>query len=265
MTTTTDSTLATLHHAILLNPGDDLPRLVYADRLEELAGSVPCDACRGHGSETSPAGDSERCITCNGTGYVSNGYADCAEFIRLQVEIARIDAPTLSEIKSGAYPDRKELRLRERSLWVSIPVDAWLLKLLDGITYSRTVFESVGGSSAYVHRGFVSSIRLTPEQFEQHAAELFSTHPITEVVLRDKEPYFNDGYDDDEASEGYTWFHYRNDDEDSIPPEIFRELDGYTSGGINCRNYPTREAALAALSRACVRYGRRLAGLPEEY
>jgi uncharacterized protein (TIGR02996 family) len=46
-TTTDDSTLATLQRAILLNPLDDLARLVYADRLEELAGTVQCENCDG--------------------------------------------------------------------------------------------------------------------------------------------------------------------------------------------------------------------------
>ncbi len=100
--------------AIIANPADDAPRLIYADWLDEHAGDVTCEPCNGHGVILPPMkmpkiherigkdGRTERyyinepfkpiihpkCSTCNGTGRVSNGYVVRAEFIRVQIELA---------------------------------------------------------------------------------------------------------------------------------------------------------------------------------
>lgn len=88
------------------NHADDLPRLAYADWLEENAGVVRCGDCGGGGwideraararekSLTHAIGvyDIRRmafsCVTCRGSGVVSDGRPERAEFIRLQCRIA---------------------------------------------------------------------------------------------------------------------------------------------------------------------------------
>jgi uncharacterized protein (TIGR02996 family) len=251
-------------------PHDDLPRLVAADWLDEHERSVPCIYCDGRGWHYNDRGGNigvqSHCEACNGAGYVSNGYADCAEFIRLQVEIARIDAPTLSEIKSGAYPDHKELRLRERALWTipTIDINAWYPGI-DGLAYSPELHNiSFSGVSGLVSRGFVGSIRLTSEQFEQHATELFTQHPITEMVLCGRKP-FRDG-----ANHSQTWWwsppttgRTAENYLDVLPQKIIDRIrKKFGVGAPYDPGFTSYELAMKALSDVCVSIGRELAKLP---
>jgi hypothetical protein len=68
--------------AVLADPGDDLPRLVYADWLDETAGAVPCPIrdCR--------LLTIEDCPHCRGSGTVSDGRRERAEFIRKSIAAA---------------------------------------------------------------------------------------------------------------------------------------------------------------------------------
>jgi len=109
MTATTDR--AALYRGILERPDDDVARLVYADWLEENDGSEPCGRCKGTGwrpnapasgllsSRPYPDFPSFATIGCphcggkrdhKGSGTVRNGYADRAEFIRVQLRLATV-------------------------------------------------------------------------------------------------------------------------------------------------------------------------------
>lgn len=93
--TTTDPTLAGLVTAIREHPDDDTLRLVYADRLDEIAGTVPCSQCDSGWrpkSGTPDPGMTSRCPHCNGSGTVSDADAARAEFVRVQVEAAILGA-----------------------------------------------------------------------------------------------------------------------------------------------------------------------------
>lgn len=122
--------------AILDAPGDDLPRMVYSDWLEENAGDVECGGCRSSGrtgwvTYPRPAGvpaDWDKCPICSSTGRVSNGFAERAEFVRLQCELAILDTKFPDrECKHMDYSVNDEigwkdaggeaLRQRERELW----------------------------------------------------------------------------------------------------------------------------------------------------
>jgi uncharacterized protein (TIGR02996 family) len=114
-------------------------------------------------------------------------------------------------------------------------------------------------------RGFVWRVALPLDAFMEHAKALFDHHPITEVVLTDREPV--------QARENPTtplpeWRWFRHDGRGDVgrgdvPATVWDRLMG---GQVNKWNwvrwYTTREDALAALSRACVAHGRDLAGLP---
>jgi hypothetical protein len=102
--------------AIARDPDSDMPRLAYADFLQETAGTVPCPRCSehrddpasppraepGYHPERDPAsgrheGGWTNCKTCNGggprcisPGTVPDDRADRAEFIRVQCELARV-------------------------------------------------------------------------------------------------------------------------------------------------------------------------------
>ena len=85
-----------LLRAICADPADDLPRLVYADWLEEratVAGEPPTGRCPNGNRLTSAhmlSDDGSRCLAC-GLGRVSNGFAERAEFIRVQCELVRME------------------------------------------------------------------------------------------------------------------------------------------------------------------------------
>jgi uncharacterized protein (TIGR02996 family) len=123
-------------------------------------------------------------------------------------------------------------------------------------------------------RGFIYHIFLPLAAFMEHAEALFSAHPVTEVRLRDKRP----------AAEGrpaeYHWLarspfdspHCLRAAAEDIPNALFNRLAGGRAStawlGTDWQNsvraaaWPTAAEALAALSRACVAFGRAQAGLP---
>ena len=74
--------------AIGANPADQLPRLVFADWLDERPGSVRCGECEGDGDVWDDGGYKYAtrkvvtCRTCSATGYVSNGNAELAAALR---------------------------------------------------------------------------------------------------------------------------------------------------------------------------------------
>ncbi len=121
-----------LFQAVLDAPEDDAPRLVYADHLDEHAGTMKCSSCRGFGkmSVRHDGGIWERnvrCTACSGSGRVPDGNADRAEFIRVQIELSRPDGECRqceARRLGGQHtngpcrctPRRKALRDREREL-----------------------------------------------------------------------------------------------------------------------------------------------------
>ncbi len=82
------------------SPDDDLPRLLYADWLDEQESvRVECRKCiHTPGSiDAGYPGDLEECRTCHGTGTtIDTTNADRAELLRVQVELARLQCETPS-------------------------------------------------------------------------------------------------------------------------------------------------------------------------
>lgn len=151
--TTTDSDLLALHAAILSEPDEDTVRLEYADRLDELDGSVPCgavgrhhgDRCDGGRIQSPNAQFTQDCPTCRGTGSVPNGYADRAEFVRVQVELAHEN-----EIPwRYSCTVRDPLRRREGELHAA-NWHSWWPREWDAIkpVYRRGFVEEIGCCSA---------------------------------------------------------------------------------------------------------------------
>jgi uncharacterized protein (TIGR02996 family) len=82
MVAATCDTEAALLRAILLDPADDTPRLVYADWLEETAEQAECPTCDGCGEvDGGPHDRDGPCPNCTGSGRVSDGRRERAEFI----------------------------------------------------------------------------------------------------------------------------------------------------------------------------------------
>jgi uncharacterized protein (TIGR02996 family) len=101
-------------------------------------------------------------------------------------------------------------------------------------------------------RGFVSAVTITHDDFLKHAEALFRAHPITEVRLSDRRP------EQVERKPGFAQYCWLNDWARPVAATVNRDLWRLMPGGW----YWTDDAAHAALSRACVAYGRGLAGLP---
>ncbi len=89
--------------AICLNPTEDLPRLVYADWLDDHDGQVKCPQASGY---ICPMINHKPCHVCKGAGTVSNHFAARAEFIRLQCEFEHLSdtdrqCPLIEEPRLG--------------------------------------------------------------------------------------------------------------------------------------------------------------------
>lgn len=89
---------------------------------------------------------------------------------------------------------------------------------------------------------------------------LFAEHPITNVVLTCRKPSLVDG-EYVLASERVPSHHTDLNPSQRIPSEIF-DLMPDIGKRQYWQFYSTEADAMAALSRACVAYGRALAGLP---
>ena len=235
---TTDEALL---RAVLLHPGEDTPRLAYADWLDE------------------------------------NGHPERAEFIRVQIELGRWH----HDIPDGASDPLRDMRKREQELLGAAP-PSWAAPV--GWWHCDNLRMWKPTPHFTFRRGFVAHVACTPWRFaggpcvacdggsyaEQPcpdcdgigtttgvAASLFAAHPVTGVTLSDREPYrwvgcFYWGRE--------TW----GDAADAIPDELFLRLPdhGLSSNPESMRGFYTHSAALAALSAACVAFGREVAGLP---
>ena len=250
MTTPAD-TGTLLLRAVLDSPDDDTPRLVLADWLEE------------------------------------HSFAERAEFIRVQVELARRRA------SGDGY--RLELVNRELELFAAHGAD-WFGPT-GCLTPPNDRERAAGGTFCVVRRGFVSHVTCTLAAFvggpcgcnrrgdfvydglgSLHcpvcrgsgtttgiAAALFAAHPVTGVTLTDREPtpiHHSGGYrppswhnDPDWQNPGY------------IPTDLYdavRRLNlHHIEGPGPVLSFEDEATALSALSRACVLYGRSLAGLSD--
>ncbi|WP_020472329.1 TIGR02996 domain-containing protein [Zavarzinella formosa] len=119
---------------------------------------------------------------------------------------------------------------------------------------------------AILHRGFVSEIRMPCRDFMERAGELFAIHPISHVMLTDKQPAAP--LITTEAVAFYDQQHIspnnpaRRTEPDDLPTILFKGLEfssveepGYW------KMWRRADIAMEALSRRCVAHGRELAGL----
>jgi uncharacterized protein (TIGR02996 family) len=115
--------------------------------------------------------------------------------------------------------------------------------------------ERVPGADARAltfRRGFVGRLEMSARDFLTHAKELFGGHPITGVRLTDRRP----DRTHNPAAPWRWWF--GREAESELPESLYQLVHG-REGPLP--RFATEADAIASLSRACVTYGRRLAGL----
>lgn len=312
--------------AVLADPHDDTPRLVYAEICDGLAGVVACPRCGGSGKHdlnpyelavrygTHRAGlilDAARCVACDGSGSVSNGLAERAEFVRAQVELARMVPPMGLDRSApvGLFGERerrfhkwgkgskwgrrrKSLEQRAADLWLSLGPGAFH----DGTGFSARICVPFGEHRqpyGLVRRGFVDELRLPLAAFVgdrcpvcdigpgvrryptqsgdwtegacDHChgtgrvgldlAAVFAAHPIARVVMTDREPTAAS-----HQSGAWHWAWVGNDADSRVG--LPRKLMAALSASGIARMFDSRDAAMDALSLACVALGRAAANLP---
>lgn len=111
---------------ILAHPDDLHRRVVFCDLLEENTSTRVCPNCEGKAE----FGPDYVCPTCNNQRYVTNGKAEWARFIRLQVQLSRwtdrtscpqcLDKVMLVPASAGpvvALDDNCEVECREGHRW----------------------------------------------------------------------------------------------------------------------------------------------------
>ena len=258
-----------LLRAILCDPGDDTARLAFADYLEE------------------------------------NGEADRAELVRVQVELSAPPKPRaevereavanftarMSRLERGdpnlrnlvAIPKHRawaehlravEGRItRSRQLCVRVgldsPMEGWEVWPTPFLPAQERMWAGCRGPATAHRRGFVDEVRLPAAAFtEGFARELFSRHPVTRVVLTDREPDPYTRRNDPDRVVSFDWWDWDDDGDepDRLPSPLFRvmcELFPQHHPHLDewCE-FPTRAAAVDALSATCVNWGRSLAELP---
>jgi len=165
---------------------DDTPRLLYADRLDELAGTVPCGACGGGGVKAvgvvKKGGPEEwgpwkqyvmdpppptlvDCPACSGSGRVPDALAARAELVRVQCEIHWREA---GGWKGGSPDPAARLdALRQRKLQLLSVVQDSVRTALAG------AYDGVWWQAWEFRRGFVESLSCTAADWLAHANPVY--------------------------------------------------------------------------------------------
>lgn len=264
--------------AVLAAPADDVPRLVFADWLDEHGSPARAEFIRVqcHEAKLSVTHDAECRLCC-----APRAYSDCP--LR----------PLWSVERYWVETNRRQLREE----WPGWKPDVWLARQLG------PWLEPAGSLVAY-RRGFVEEVRIDLADYfgderpcpradeavmdpttgvyeccrecdytgvigsEGVAADLFRRHPITHVAPTGREPH-ESVFTNTPRSCRWMWvWNDRNwlEEPSSLPLDLFNLLPRGRDGGghgPDWAGYPSPADALAALSVACVTYGRDLAGLPK--
>lgn len=277
--TATDTGTALLH-SILANPADDAPRLIYADWLDEQTPRKSlCDQCKGlggkrrEGTHLNGRNRFDPCSLCSGSGQVTDGIHERAEFIRSQIFCSHYtDCPT--RLKDMATERPLPLRCgvcdycknRRRAEFLS----HHFLHLPEAITAYGFCLDPTppdgemivpnDGITVLVRRGFVSEVHLPLAQFLQHARTIAATQPVMRWVLTDREP-------EEVHRDKWGWYIQYNVNGPSTSEHEKSWLTPEFSGFIEIQRTltnierfskvkDTREEALADLQRFCYDWAR---------
>jgi uncharacterized protein (TIGR02996 family) len=198
--------------AVIANPDDDTVRLAYADWLDEREGDVTCPLCLGLSRPTDGLGLPKfRCKDCGGGGTVRDtSPALRAEFIRVQVELARTPEPdiltigTLEGYKSwedkmlstcrscrdgGRVCVFHELDRRARDLLRGDAAtgeyfENWVKWFLDALPHLPIDYRPLTGYGRPT-RGFVDSVTCPADWWLRHGDAVRAAQPVRKVTITD--------------------------------------------------------------------------------
>jgi uncharacterized protein (TIGR02996 family) len=287
-----NSDYAGLTNAILHNPYDDGPRLALADWFDENAGPIECEVCNNSGLNRMANGELDPAWACPVCDGASNGFAEKAELIRLGIKLAE-PTPTWHE-DCGPECQRCQDQNRHEFLMdgPAGPFDidttvVWPVAVRRGfveeVHLSSTVFfgkecPKCRGHGRHADHseaecvacgGKTGTGRCGTGLAVGNAKELFSKHPLLHVRFVEREPD-PVGTDWCFRFRGERWSSYRG----FLPQALMSFVPQLRHAGWLQHYYDearggwtnvwsTREAAFMAVSEACVRWGRKQAGLPE--
>ena len=270
-----------LLRAVLCNPGDDTARLAYADWREEngdlrragfVREQVRLALLRGERTDLfNDDTDWSKCEAVSANWCSNCGDCCCKhawpDFGPRNDPACPLHAPDSPHARWDELAGEIEsLREAEAELFDADTLPGcggqlreWYFECYpDGHTPDRPF-------SFLLNKGFVDEVRLPADAFtEDFARELFGRHPVTRVVLTDREPwqnYYGTAFSwscDDDPGGGSpqscrvpeSWLDILDDDPDA-------EFKSLTWVG-----FTTPESASAAMLRTAVAWGRSLAGLP---
>jgi uncharacterized protein (TIGR02996 family) len=202
-----NATEAGLLHAIRAAPDDDFPRLVFADWLED------------------------------------QGKADHAEFIRAQIEYARINS---------LHPeDNRELLILNK-------LPSFLCfgrEKMDDYAWNgtgRTVVEYESGSSAVFCRGFMVEVKCPPQTWMDSGPGIVVANPVERVWLIGKDPGEDFGENFDRPVSVLWWYPVA---ERTRAHDVHTELAPFLDQKkrrLTHFFYDSRGEAFDDLSRACI-------------
>lgn len=234
--TAADLDRAALLLAVCADPADDVARLVFADWCDE------------------------------------NGQPERAEFIRVQLEVARRPLACLKrpQATAGAVPLSQccivcDVRRRERELWELTNEDgAFLIGRPDRLALDvpdyigqNAMAGSRGANLVLWRRGFADEVRCPLAAWLEHGPRLVREHPITSVRATDREPELQA-----DRFLSVWWLANGGATASLLPRAIFDALSGFLEGFCGWKGYVGGDDAHAALSLALVAWSRREAGLP---
>lgn len=230
-----------LLNAIIANPDDDAPRLIYADWLDEQGDDERAEFIRASIELAKLRADPRRPKRLDEDFAYRAGY-----FTSLHIEQA-----VITSLISGRGEEPRSCRCEQclqslvGRLFHSNKCQ-WFDKHLAVVLLESEIFRS-GIRDAVVRRGFIDEFHLTTADFMQHCHEIAAKHPVRKWVLTDFETtYVFDAYS---IWDGDYFTNTPRTGE--VPRPIFIRLKGGDSSSKTHRGYETEQELYADLEQAC--------------